>query len=144
MTELPCRSPDTPLEWEHYFDLRWRVLRAPWSKPRGSECDDEEDQAFHAAIFEDTTIVAVGRLHRISPSIGQIRYMAVSPDHLGQGLGAQVLACLENEARRRELTYLELDARETALGFYLKKGYIVSGISPTKWGIPHRRMRKPI
>lgn len=144
MSELQCRSPQTPTEWDHYYDLRWRVLREPWHQPRGSERDDEEDQAHHAAVFADATVIAVGRLHRISPSVGQIRYMAVGPDHFKQGLGSKILNQLEDEARVRELNQIELDARETALGFYTKHGYFVSGISPTKWGIPHRRMRKPI
>ena len=144
MSELQCRPPQTPTEWDHYYDLRWRVLREPWDQPRGSERDAEEDQAHHVAAFADNALIAVGRLHRISSSVGQIRYMAVSPDHLRQGLGSKILTHLEEEARRQELTQIELDARETALEFYTKFGYFISGISPTKWGIPHRRMRKSV
>ncbi len=144
MSDCPCRSPQTPLEWDYYYDLRWRVLREPWGQPRGSERDDEEDQAYHVAVFTEESVIAVGRLHPISSSVGQIRYMAVSPDHLKQGLGSKILAHLEAKARERELNQVELDARETALAFYTKHGYFVSGISPTKWGIPHRRMRKPV
>jgi hypothetical protein len=29
MTEHTISSPRTPAEWEDYYDLRWRVLRAP-------------------------------------------------------------------------------------------------------------------
>jgi len=34
--------PETAVDRERYFDLRWRVLREPWQQPRGSERDDRE------------------------------------------------------------------------------------------------------
>ncbi|MEJ2362384.1 MAG: thioesterase, partial [Gammaproteobacteria bacterium] len=36
------KSPQTKQEWQAYFDLRWRILRAPWQQARGSERDDLE------------------------------------------------------------------------------------------------------
>ena len=36
------RPPQNPEEFERYRDLRWRILRAPWNQPRGSELDEIE------------------------------------------------------------------------------------------------------
>lgn len=32
--KLILRSPASPSDWDIYFDLRWRILRAPWGQPR--------------------------------------------------------------------------------------------------------------
>ena len=70
------RSPRTPAEWENYFDLRWRVLRAPWNQPRGSEKDDRETDSEHLMIVgPDSSALAVGRLHFNTPTEAQVRFM---------------------------------------------------------------------
>ena len=44
-------APISGADWIKYFDLRWRVLRAPWDQPRGSERDDREDTSIHLDDF---------------------------------------------------------------------------------------------
>lgn len=122
--------------------MRWQVLRAPWEQPRGSERDEFEDTADHLAVFQDDKVIATGRLHEIAAHTGQIRYMAVNPQYVRKGLGSTVLHSLEAIARGKNYRVIELDARDTALNFYRHHGYERISSSPTKWGIPHHRMRK--
>ncbi|NNE38304.1 MAG: GNAT family N-acetyltransferase, partial [Gammaproteobacteria bacterium] len=69
--------PITSQDFDQYYDLRWRILRAPWDQPRGSEKDKHEESAHHVCIKSDTgNVIGVGRLHIASPGIAQIRYMA--------------------------------------------------------------------
>ena len=145
-THLELRSPHTPDEWGRYFELRWRVLRAPWGQPHGSERDDLETAAFHAAIWDhDGFPVAVGRLHLNAPAEAQVRYMAVAPAADRQGHGRRILAALEAEARRRAVITVVLNARETARAFYERHGYLPSGDAPTLFGdVAHVRMVKPL
>ena len=37
---MEFRSPNTDLEFEAYYELRWRVLRKPWGQARGTEHDE--------------------------------------------------------------------------------------------------------
>lgn len=120
------------------------MLREPWQQPRGSEQDALEPTAEHAAVIVGALVVATGRLHVLTARKGQVRYMAVDPRRTGEGWGARVLRFLEDRARHLHLTEIELDARESALGFYEKQGYRIVGESPAKWGIPHRRMAKTL
>jgi hypothetical protein len=53
-----CRSPKTALEFEHYYKLRWQILRQPWGQVLGSERDSLEQEI----IDEDNKVLAVGRL----------------------------------------------------------------------------------
>ena len=45
LTAAP-RPPQSAEEFAAYYELRWRVLREPWSLPRGSERDELEGSAY--------------------------------------------------------------------------------------------------
>jgi GNAT superfamily N-acetyltransferase len=137
-------EPSSEADWKRYFDLRWRVLRAPWDQPRGSERDECEDKSIHLMICNRTRIpLAIGRVHFISGTEAQIRFMAVEPDFAGRGFGSRILAELEERARSRGATGIVLNARREAEPFYLKHGYVVAGPAHTLFGaIEHVRMEK--
>ena len=143
---LQLRAPSTEDEFDHYFDLRWRVLRAPWQQPRGSERDDRENDSCHLGLWRaNGRPVAVGRVHLATPMEAQVRYMAVEPDFGGRGCGGRILAGLENAARDLGATAVVLNAREGARRFYERHGYAVVGPAATMFGeIAHVRMRKRI
>ena len=142
--ELEVRAPSRCDEWERYFDLRWRVLRAPWHQPRGSERDDREGDAIHLALWDPTgRPFAVGRVHLNSSTEAQIRYMAVEAGSEGLGLGRRILDGLEAAARAAGAKRVVLNARAGAQRFYERAGYGVAGPAETMFGqIPHSRMVK--
>src|SRR6266446_2974527 len=126
--EFTLAEPRTAQEWESYFDLRWRVLREPWGQSRGSERDDLDAESFHLMLRDSGgAVVAVGRMHLNSPSEAQVRYMAVDEGHRGRGLGSRILRGLEGHARAQCVTGIVLNARESAINFYSRHGYIVEG-----------------
>ena len=61
---IEIRVPKDLTEWGSYYDLRWRLLRAPWQRPRGSEKDEIESECTHAALFFDGVLVAVSGCKR--------------------------------------------------------------------------------
>jgi N-acetylglutamate synthase-like GNAT family acetyltransferase len=142
----PVTEPTSEVDWEKYFDLRWRVLRELWGQPRGSERDEREDQSIHLMICDASqTPVAIGRLHFLSPSEAQIRYMAVEPTVVGRGFGSRILRGLEDRARARGVRRVVLNARKNVTDFYRKNGYHVVGPAETLFGvIEHVRMEKEI
>ncbi len=125
-----CRSPKTAEEFEQYYQLRWQVLRQPWGQALGSERDNLEQESFHRMIIdENDKVLAVGRLEKNSQFSGKIRFMAVSPQAQGQGLGRQIIEALEQQAGMLGITDLGLNAREGALSFYQILGYTSQGFS---------------
>jgi predicted GNAT family N-acyltransferase len=142
--ELILRSPGSPSDWDVYFDLRWRILRAPWDQPRGSERDSDEGSAFHLLLLDPAgKAVACGRLHLNNPDEAQVRYMAVDEDARGRGYGGRILRALEAEARRRKARKIVLNARENVVQFYVRHGYAVTGQAETLFVvIRHWRMEK--
>ena len=140
------RSPRTQDEWENYFDLRWRVLRAPWNQPRGSEKDDRETESEHFMIVgPDSKALAVGRLHLNTPAEAQVRFMAVDPQAQSHGLGSLVLRECERRARAAGATSIVLNARDDVQGFYVRHGFVAIEPGETIFSvIKHVRMRKDL
>jgi predicted GNAT family N-acyltransferase len=140
------RSPGTSAEWENYFDLRWRVLRAPWNQPRGSEKDERETDSEHVMIVgPDSSALAVGRLHFNNPAEAQVRFMAVDPEARGRGLGSLVLRECERRARAAGATSIVLNARDDVQGFYVRHGFVAIEPGETIFSvIKHVRMRKDL
>ena len=120
---IQLREPKTEEEFELYYDLRWRILREPWTQVRESAKDEHEQDAFHIMALEDGSLFGVGRLHFNSPEEAQVRYMAIETGHAGRGIGGRILDVLEAEARQRGAKRIVLNARENAIPFYGKHHY---------------------
>jgi ribosomal protein S18 acetylase RimI-like enzyme len=143
---MNIRCPQTPAEWETYYQLRYAVLRQPWQQPLGSERvpEDEDPATVHAlGLAPDGTAAGVAMLQPAGQTRGQVRFMAVAPAWQGHGIGRELLAFLEAAAQQLGYTELLLHAREAAVPFYARLGYAVEARSHTLFGsIPHFLMRK--
>jgi len=139
-------EPSTPDEFQYYYDLRWKILRAPWNQPRGSEQDELEPSSRHLMVIDSKqAVIAVGRLHFNSIREAQIRYMAVDVDQQRKGVGTLLLDALEQKAAKLGAARIVMDARESALQFYRKHGYAVDGPGHVLFdAIAHVRMGKNI
>ncbi len=116
--------PTTDTEWQTYFDLRYRVLREPFQRPRGSEQDEYDQVGYHRMVVNDAgAAVAIGRLHFNNPDEGQIRFMASAPEHRGEGHGVAIVYALEQFARQEGAKHIVINSRDNTLGFYQKCGY---------------------
>ncbi|UUO23302.1 GNAT family N-acetyltransferase [Colwellia sp. M166] len=139
-----CRAPKNQAELDAYYQLRWQVLRSPWQQPKGSEQDELESQSYHRVILDDMdNVIGVGRLHKSEQHKAQVRYMAIAETAKGQGLGKLLLTELESIARQVGVDSIELNARESAIGFYLQLGYQDQGFSHLLYEkIAHTKMSK--
>lgn len=71
-----------------------------------------------------------------------MRQVAVQADLQGQGLGRILVEFSEATARAHGFARMVLNARDTAVNFYLRLGYEIEGEPFTEVTIPHRRMSK--
>lgn len=117
-------TPTTPEQLEAYYDLRWRVLRQPFQRPRGSEQDEYDQVGYHRMVVNAAgAAIAIGRLHFNTPEEAQIRFMASAPEHRGEGHGVSIVHALETLARAEGAKHIVINCRDNTLGFYLKCGY---------------------
>ena len=139
-------EPASPADFQQYYELRWKILRAPWNQPRGSERDSRDADSTHLMMIDNRDVaVAVARLHFNSIREAQIRYMAVAVEQQRRGLGSRMLQALEQKAAALGAACIVLDAREAALGFYVRQGYSAEGPGHMLYNcISHIRMCKTL
>lgn len=123
---MEIRPPETEHEWEAYYDLRFRVLRAPWNQPWGSERNEGDKTERHFAVWMDGKAVAVARMDRTDEhGTVQVRFVAVDNDQQGKGLGKILMQEVERAAKEQGNRKVILHARENALSFYKALGYSI-------------------
>ncbi len=123
---MEIRPPETAHEWEAYYDLRFRILRAPWNQPRGSERNEDDKTEQHFAVWIDGKAVAVARMDRTDKNgTVQVRFVAVDNSYQGKGFGKILMQAVERAAKGQGNGKLILHARENALPFYKVLGYSI-------------------
>ena len=127
------------------LSLRRRVLRTPLGLDFTAEQLEAERTDIHIGCYLAGALVGCVVLSSGESPPGanlKLRQMVVDPDHRGRDIGLQILAFAEAAARARGYKQIVLHARETALGFYERAGYLAQGERFTEVTIPHREMTK--
>lgn len=134
-------TPESAEQLAAYYQLRWQLLRQPFCLPVGSERDEYDALALHRLMLNEAgNAIAVGRVF-IAGEEAQIRFMAVHPDHRGQGLGRQMVDDLVQQASAQHAKRVVMNARQEAVGFYRQCGFLEVGEGPMSVGrISHRQM----
>jgi len=141
-----------PTDLPAVYALRHEVFVQGQDVPAELERDDLDATADHVIVLEGTIPVGTGRLvngrvdakGQLEPgTVGTIGRMAVTAAARGRGVGAAVLARLEDLARERGLPAVELHAQLHAVGFYQRAGFAAFGEVYLEAGIEHVGMRKP-
>ena len=127
-------------EMDRVFALRHEVFVVGQGVPEELERDELDAVSDHAVAYVDGVLVGTGRLLPTA-TVGR---MAVAESARGLGVGAAVLAVLEDRARERGFTAIELHAQVHAVGFYDRAGYVPFTDVYLEAGIEHRSMRKEL
>lgn len=142
---ITIRTPETEQEWEAYYDLRYRILRAPLNQPVGSERNEGDATGNHFALFKNQTMLAVARLDLMAEHLCQVRWVAVENNVQGKGFGKAIMSAVETKAKELGCTTVMLQARDYAVSFY--EGLDYSTIAPSFKlfdVLQHFEMRKKI
>ena len=145
MNNIVFRTPSSSKEFKEYDLFRWEILRKPIGKSIESLKDEHESSSYHLIGVIDNKIIACGRLHFNSAKEAQIRYMAIDEHYQRKGIGKKIIKLLEEEAKKRQINTIVLNARDHVLEFYKKSGYnTVKKYEGSDTGIPHTTMYKNI
>jgi predicted GNAT family N-acyltransferase len=110
--------------------------------PESLEWDQDDPRVMHAlAADRDGHPIGTGRLllHGDTARIGR---MAVLAEWRGCGVGASVMHCLLDEARRRGARRAFLHAQTVAVPFYERFGFVCEGDEFIEDDIAHYKMRR--
>ena len=144
------RVAEDPADLEACFAVRKAVFVGEQGVPEDIEYDAYDAVALHVlAIREDGEPLGTGRLlygpgAGGEPSLGLLGRLAVARPARGLGVGVALVRAIEDVARARGLTAVDLHAQTHALGFYERLGYTAYGPEYEEAGIPHRGMRRTL
>ena len=133
------------LDWEKAQPIAGPIRFAAFVEEqgvgKGIELDDKDAECIHAVAFDEAgKAVGTGRL---LPD-GHIGRMAVVKEWRRQGVGAEILKALAEEARKRGHKEVVLSAQLQAAEFYREQGFVAEGKVYEEAGILHQAMRKTL
>ncbi len=99
---------------------------------------DEFDEISLHVLAKNLQGLPVGTA-RLLPD-GHIGRMAVLKEWRGKGYGSAMLLRLLEESKKRDMKKVILNAQTTAIQFYAKFGFMVTGEEFMEAGIPHVEM----
>jgi len=129
-------------EYQQMVHLRYEILRKPLGLTFDQEELDKEKDDVLMGAYDDDTLLGCCLLTAMDPSTMRLRQMAVPNSLQGKGIGRALMIFAENIARDLGYKKLCMHARKTALGFYQKLGYHVTGQEFQEITIPHYLMEK--
>ncbi|MEC9056415.1 MAG: GNAT family N-acetyltransferase [Verrucomicrobiota bacterium] len=126
------------------LSLRKRILRDPLGLKWTEEEESWEPREQHFGVRVDSGVVACVVIRPLGNRTAKLRQMAVEPAWQGTGIGRGLLEGVEKILVTEELDRIELNARETAVGFYEKQGFRKMGEEFLEVTIPHWKMVKAL
>ena len=125
-------------------NLRNEILRKPLGLIFTEEELEREKDDILMGAFEDDRLLGCCLLSPMDAGTIRLRQMAVPNNMQGKGVGRALMIFAENIARDLGYKKLCMHARKTALGFYEKLGYSISGEEFMEVTIPHFTMEKAL
>jgi N-acetylglutamate synthase-like GNAT family acetyltransferase len=129
-------------EYDQMVKLRYEVLRKPLKLNFNTDELEKEKNDILIGAFEEDKILGCCFLTKQDDHCVRLRQMAVANNLQGKGIGASMMNYAENIARDAGFKKIIMHARKTAIGFYEKLGYSVTGKEFTEVSIPHFVMEK--
>ena len=132
------------LQHQKMVELRYQMLRKPLGLSYSKEEIEAEKNDLLIGFFDDEKLEGCCILTKTSPKNVKLRQMAVLSGLQGKGIGRVLMTYAENVARDHGYRKLTMHARKTAVGFYEKLGYSISGAEFLEVTIPHFEMEKEL
>ena len=130
-------------ELDAALDLRLEVFCGEQGVSREAEQDGRDDEALHLVALDAGAVVGTCRLLTDDGHL-RVQRVAVRNDRRRTGIGAELLAEAERQARRRGAAALELHAQVESEVFYRNAGYESVGDPFLEEGIEHVAMRRAL
>lgn len=132
-------------QFDEVLHLRDLVLRKPLDMEFYISDIEQEYDLLHFACYDACSrLLATLLLMPIDDNVIKMRQVATHPDFQGKGIGTFLVIESEHLCKSLGYTQLELNARETAVPFYLKQDYHKIGEKFEEVGIPHYKLVKTL
>ncbi|WP_314208964.1 GNAT family N-acetyltransferase [Vagococcus salmoninarum] len=131
------------LIYDDALTIRKKVFIDEQGVPAELEYENEAE-CLHFVLYDTHRPVATCRLLLKSATTAKLQRMAVSKESRKQNLGKILITETESIAKNRGIQTIVLGAQNTAIGFYEKLGYHITGPEFMDANIPHHNMEKTL
>lgn len=128
-------------EYKDAVSLRERILRAPFGLSFSEAELLAEKSHIQIVGLNDKEVIATAVLVPEGQHC-KMQRVVVKEDLVNAGIGSKMMAFCENCAKKHGFKTIYCHARDSAVNFYLKNGYIAEGNYFDEDTIPHLKMRK--
>ncbi|MFY9214434.1 MAG: GNAT family N-acetyltransferase [Tissierellaceae bacterium] len=129
-------------EYEVSIDIRNEAFRKPWGMDiRDEDLTGDKDMDLYGAYL-DGTMIATVFLTEDDKDTARVKSVAILKEYRKQGLGTYLMDFIENIARERGYTKVNLMGRVSVEEFYHKLGYKTISEPYDYHTIPHVDMTK--
>jgi len=128
--------------FDELIKLRDKILRKPLNMEFYAKDIAEEYDSYHLAYYDGPTLKGCLVLKPLSDASIKMRQVAVDEAFQGQGIGKALVAASERFCKMQGFQKIELNARKTAVPFYLTQDYEKVGKEFVEVSVPHFKMQK--
>ena len=131
---ITIKIPQTRDDFKAYYELRYKVLRAPWGQPKDTEKDDYEPISQHFMAIDDTNgkVVGVVKLFEKSEGVGWLSHLAIDPGYQKKGVGRLLMDSVEQAAREKGFHVIGCMSRLNTTAYFERMGFRTAGL-PTHY-----------
>jgi predicted GNAT family N-acyltransferase len=130
-------------EWADAVRLREKILREPLGSRFTDQELEKEKYHFQIAGYLDDTIVATAVLVPEGDNM-KMQRVVVTENLRRLNIGTEMMTFCETFTADKNFKTMYCHARNTAVNFYIKNGYIGIGDYFDEDGIPHLKMSKEL
>jgi len=130
-------------EVDEALELRRRVYVDEQGVTLEADRDGLDPGALHVVAIDAGRVVGTCRLV-FEDDLARLGRMAVDNELRGRGIGAEILAAAEREARAAGAARIRLHSQTAARSLYERGGFQIRGEEFMEEGIPHVTMEKPL
>jgi N-acetylglutamate synthase-like GNAT family acetyltransferase len=131
---ISIKIPKTREDFKAYYELRYKVLRAPWGQPKDTEKDDYEPISQHFMAIDDTNgkVVGVIKMFEKSEGVGWVSHLAIDPGYQKKGVGKLLMDTVEHAAREKGYHVIGCMSRLNTTAYFERMGFVTAGL-PTQY-----------
>ena len=142
--EIYTKLAGTLKDLKTVFEIRSAVFVEEQGVSKEDDLDGSDALAIHALAIIGDRPVGTGRIIAGPNAEATIGRMAVVLGWRRRGIGSNLLGFLENQARKKKIQRVVLNAQCYIKSFYSAKGYIEEGGTFMDAGIEHIKMGKTL
>jgi N-acetylglutamate synthase-like GNAT family acetyltransferase len=131
---ITIKVPKTREDFKAYYELRYRVLRAPWGQPKDTEKDDYEPISQHFMAIDEANgkVVGVIKMFEKTEGVGWFSHLAIDPGYQKKGVGRLLMDTVEQAAREKGYHVIGCMSRLNTTAYFERMGFVTAGL-PTQY-----------